>query len=232
MKIMGQVQDRTGSGIAGATVTAAETPCSSISAADGHYSLSCETGQHRLVISKPGHLTAEVHVGADEKQDYTAPTARLLRIPESPGLYWLTEEGYASLKPTHLVENVSGKGRKKKRAYCLDSEQSERNRSSSLSLSFLDREAAGWRLVRLDAEGCAYRDSRNQRGSWVADYLDKPKLQTQKISAQVQLKEAELPAGEYFVADWRGFFVATEAPGEKHFGGAWITVEARPAPSN
>jgi hypothetical protein len=221
--IEGTLVDVQGNGIDGAMVTAVGTQCSAVTDQKGAYDLTCAAGTHKLVMSKQGYLTEELMVEAPERKRYSGGNTILVKIPEDKGLFIFSKSAYQAMQRGRLTRQLSGKGMKKKRAYCLDKDTSQPNAIAPGVVPFFDNDAPGWRPFRLDAQGCAYRDARNERGSWVVEYREKPNLEEQKLSDTMKLSRLQLTPGDYFIADWRGFFVAN-AEDPLAYGGYWVTV--------
>jgi hypothetical protein len=224
MVIEGELADAEGNSIEGAMVTSVGTQCATTTDSEGRYELTCPPGSHELVMSKQGFLTEALQVNAAERQRYKVGKKMLVAIPEEQGLYLFASGTYQPMKSGQLVRKLSGKGMSKQRAYCLDKTRSEPNPTGSGEALILDNAAAAWRPFRLDSEGCAYRDSRKKRGSWVVDYREKPDLDERKLSGRMKLAQIQLTPGEYFIANWKGFFVA-QTEDQQSYGGFWITVE-------
>ncbi len=223
MAIEGVLVDVQGNPLDGAIVTSVGTMCSSVTDAEGRYDLVCQPGSHKLVMSKQGYLTEEVDFEAPARERYKIGKKILVKIPEKTGLFMFAENSYQTMKPGRLIRKLENNGLTKSRAYCLDRSRSEANVLPASVVPFFDNDASGWRPFRLDAEGCAYRDSRNAQGSWVVEYREKPPFDEHKLSGRMKIARIKFVPGEYFVADWRGFFVA--ARDDKHsYTGHWITV--------
>jgi hypothetical protein len=224
MVIEGQLLDAQGNSIEGAMVTSVGTQCAATTDTKGRYELTCPPGSHELVMSKQGFLTEELQVNAAERQRYKVGKKVLVAIPEEQGLFLFANDAYLPMKSGQLVRKLSGEGMSKQRAYCLDKTRSEPNPTGPGEALILDNAATTWRPFRLDSEGCAYRDSRNKRGSWVVDYREKPDLEEHKLTGRMKLARIQLTPGEYFIADWKGFFVS-QTEDQQSYGGFWITVE-------
>ena len=134
-----------------------------------------------------------------------------------------TKKVAQQLEPGHLTREHQGKGMKKTRAYCLNKAKSQPNKVTPGMTPFLDYQAKTWRPFQLDAAGCAYRDARNERGSWVVEYREKPSFNEKKLSDTMKIARIQLAPGDYFIADWKGFFQASE-DSDNMYGGYWLTV--------
>lgn len=225
MVIEGELLDAQGNHIEGAMVTSVGTPCAATTDTSGRYELTCPPGSHDLVMSKQGFLTEALQVDAAERRRYKVGKRVLVAIPDEQGLFLFAKDSYLPMKSGLLVRKLSGKGMSKQRAYCLDKKRSEPNTTGPGEALLLDNAAQSWRPFRLDSEGCAYRDSRNKRGSWVVDYREKPESEEHKLTGQMKQARIQLTPGEYFIADWKGFFVSVSKGQVEHYSGYWITVE-------
>ena len=224
MTIEGNLVDGEGVAVDEVMVTIKGTECNGHSNSAGAFTLQCDPGAHTLVASKPGYLAKEFYVEATERQPYAAGTHTLAKLPEATGLFLFSQQRATPLKPGHLTRKHEGKGLKKTRAYCLDKDNSETNHIAPGMTPFLDHQARAWRPFRLDDQGCAYRDARNERGSWVVEYREKPDFEEKKLSDTMSIARIQLSSGSYFIADWKGFFEASKTKGPDNYGGYWITV--------
>ena len=76
----------------------------------------------------------------------------------------------------------------------------------------------------MDADRCAYSDTRKSSGRWVVGHRDKPALSMKPLGDAFAVHTAELKPGHYFAANWDGFFVPTEK-GADTYSGHWFKVE-------
>ena len=225
MTITGTILNGEGAPISDATVTAKGTECAATSSQDGQFRITCEPGTHTLVISKAGYLSESFSLEAQQRQEYPSGSKVLSKLPQDTGLFLFTNRVTRTLSPGNLVRRHEGKGLKKTRSYCLDQATSEPNVLKPGMTPLLDHQARAWRPFRLDAEGCAYRDARNERGSWVVEYREKPDIEEKKISESMSIARIQLKPGQYFIANWKGFFEANKGEKQDTYGGYWLTVE-------
>ena len=222
MAIEGDVVDVTGTPLAGAYVTTIGAPCQTMTDEAGHFELTCTPGTYQLTIGQAGYISHEVEVEATEKKRYNLDRNVLIKIPEGEGLFLLTDGVYSSMKPGFLARRESRSG--DVRTYCIDTERGEPNALPASVQSFFDKEHEGWRPFRLNADGCAYQMSKQSSGRWEVDFADKPLYDEHQVGKGMTIARIELQPGDYFVADWKGFFV--EAPGEKQaYSGFWLQVK-------
>lgn len=224
MAIDGEVVDATGQPIEGANVTAIGTTCTTKSGADGSFVLECLPGQYQISVAQEGYIAVELDFDAGERKRYDAGKQVLVQIPDSEGLFLFADNVYHPMKEGRLIRQLDNKDGKKYRAFCLDRSASEPNKMVKGVWPFFDHEHMGWRPFRLDAEGCAYRDVKNEKHQWSVEYREKPPYETHQLELGKTIARMELAPGEYFIADWKGFFVTAE--GEKHtYSGHWLSVQ-------
>lgn len=223
MAIEGEVVDVTGAPIVDALVTAMETPCNARTDENGKFDLVCQPGSYRLVVSMQGYLTEQEDIEAIERKRYKTSKFVLVKIPKGRGLFMFSKQEYIPMKPGRLERNLEANGVERKRAYCLDKSQSEPNTFKAGTIPFFDNESTGWRPFQLDEEGCAYRDSRNASGKWEVVYREKPPYEEKRLAKGKKIARIEFKPGEYFLADWKGFFVA-DPKQKQRYTGHWVTI--------
>jgi hypothetical protein len=224
MSMNGDVVDGTGKPIEGALVSATDTQCSTTTDGSGKFILECEPGVLNLTFSKPSHIGVQTRVEAPEKLPYPIPTQTLTRIPEVPGLFVLDNGRYIPVVMGTLERTMQTSGNTLRRAYCLQDGALQPTKMKKGEIALFDNQAPSWRLFRLDADRCAYRDTRNAQGRWVVSFRDKPAVEDQILGGEFSLHKARLEPGHYFAAHWKGFFSPT-APDTSLYGGFWIQVE-------
>lgn len=224
--IDGEVVDARGTPVPGATVTAAGTACSTRSDGTGHFALECEPGTHVVVVSAQGYTTKEFTQAAPGSESYDSGRHLLVRMPQDRGLHLFVEDRYERLMPGRLRRDLVEQGPTVVRAICLDPSQSEPNLLQAGAHMLFDHEHPGWRPFRLDADGCAYRDHKDAKHRWTEDYKDKPPYDVQEVGDGRSVARLQLSAGEYFIADWKGFFVGADEREQRHsYTGFWLRVE-------
>lgn len=225
MAIDGEVVDTTGSPMADVSVTVFGQPCATRTDEKGRFSLTCTPGEYRVVIGEAGYVPVEEDVAATERERYDIGKKVLIKIPEDKGLFLFQGEAYQPLAPGRLGRQLTKQGKETLRAFCLDTEQSQPTELTPGVYNFFDHAHIGWRPFKLDEEGCAYRDRKNEQHQWTVEYREKAQYEEigldgedTKTIARIAFEE-----GDYFIADWKGFFTAPE--GEKHtYTGHWVRV--------
>jgi len=222
MAIGGQVTDAGGQPLEGVMVTAVGTICNDQTNAQGQFSLTCEPGSHTLVISKEGYLSGQFEVEAPIRQRYQTEPQSLVKIPGQKGLFLISENIYQPLQDARL-RKLETDGVTKTRAFCLDTARSQPDRLPGGVVSLFDNDAPSWKPFRLDAEGCAWRVARNASGHWVQEDLDKPSFEHHKLTEQMKITRLTLSSGDYFIADWQGYFVAAKDD-KTSYTGHWLKI--------
>lgn len=226
MAIDGEVVDAHGAPVKGAMITAAGTVCSTTTDERGRFDLSCDPGTYRLVVTAEGYTTEEFTQEAPEVDRYDSGRHVLIRIPEQKGLHLFVDKKYVQMKSGRLQRQLDEKGALAWRHICLDRTLSEPNVVNAGVHALFDYEHPGWRPFRLDAEGCAYRDEKDARHRWTVTYKDKPPYESKEYNAGKRVALIQLAAGDYFVADWKGFFVGADEREQKFsYTGYWLHVE-------
>ncbi len=225
MAIDGEVVDATGKPIANAKVAAAGAPCFAQTDDKGRFALECQPGTHTVVISAEGYTSEEFKQEAPERERYDSGRHLLVQIPETHGLHLFADNAYREMAPGRLQRTLETKGKLTHRRVCLDREKSEANTLSAGTHAFFDFEHPGWRPFKLDAEGCAYRDTKNAAHQWSVEYREKAPYDVKAINEGKSIALMQLAPGDYFIADWRGFFVGADEKEEKFsYTGHWLTV--------
>ncbi len=223
MAIDGQVVDANGAAMADVSVTAFGHPCQTRTDAEGKFALECVPGEHRVVIGAEGYVPVEEDISAPERQRYEMGKKILIKIPEDKGIFLFRGGTYASLTDGRLSRRLEKSGKETLRAFCLDLEQSEPNELGAGVHNFFDHEHIGWRPFKLDEDGCAYRDRKNEKHQWTVEYREKAQFEEISLDRNKTIARIAFEPGDYFIADWKGFFTAPE--GEKHtYTGHWIQV--------
>jgi len=226
MAIDGEVVDAHGQPIHGAMITAAGTVCSTSADETGTFALECETGTYDVVVSAAGFTSEQFRQEAPEIARYDSGRHVLIRIPEQKGLHLFMAKEYVQMKPSRLQRSLEEKRRVTNRKVCLDRAQSEPNVVSAGTHAMFDYEHSGWRPFRLDEEGCAYRDQKDEKHRWTVQYKEKPPYKVKQYNTGKSVALMQLAPGDYFVADWKGFFVgADEREGRHSYTGYWIQAQ-------
>jgi hypothetical protein len=224
MAVDGEVVDASGQPIAGARISSIGTQCFAKTSAEGIFALPCTPGEHTLVIMAPGYTSEEVRLSAPDRERYDLGKTVLVLIPKGKGLFKFEDHAYVALTPGRLTRTLDREGGEVHRSFCLDRTKSTANSFAPGVHPFFDHEHLGWRPFKLDEDGCAYRDTKDSRHKWTVHQREKAPFEVKKINRGKRVALIKLARGQYFIADWKGFF--TPAEGDKgSYTGAWITVE-------
>lgn len=225
MAIDGEVVDAKGAPLADVSVTAVGSPCYTRSDAAGKFALECQPGTHTVVISAEGFTSEEFTQDASERKRYDSGRHLLIQVPEKHGLHLFADNEYTEMRPGRLARSLATEGKLTHRAVCLDADKSEANTLAAGTHALFDFEHPGWRPFKLDADGCAYRDTKNERHQWSVTYREKAPYEVKTINEGKQIALMQLTAGDYFIADWKGFFVGADQKEQKYsYTGYWLKV--------
>ncbi len=209
MAIDGKVADVAGQPIVGAMVSAVGgAQCQTATGVDGTFELVCAPQHYELHIGKAGYVPkVKPDFDASERKRYDVGTLTLIKIPDTRGLTRFKGNEYVPMDRGWLTKKTAP-GQGGFRHYCLP-DGVPANRLAAGHSPFFDYESEGWKVFRLDDEGCAYKMSPDpaRRGKWKVDYADRPKWETQRLEEGKEIVIMALTPGRYFVADWaKGFF--------------------------
>lgn len=238
MALDGEVVDANGEPIAGAMVSAmpiaAEAAegaattgrvCQTQSDAAGKFTVECPPGNYQVVVSAEGYTSEDVDVDASERQRYDLGKQLLVKIPEEKGLFLKKGAAYEAMVPGHLVRTTEKDGKLTHRRFCLDTEGGGPNELAAGRHAFFDYEHPGWRPWRADEEGCVYRDTKNEKHRWTVEYKERAAYETHQFNPGKEIALMELPPGQYFIADWKGFFQKSPDKEKKEaYTGYWLVV--------
>jgi len=243
MAIDGQVIDADGAPIAGATVSAmpattattdaagnvsvdgAGRLCQARSDAEGRFSLECLPNTYDVVVSAEGYTSEDLQVEAPERKRYDLGKQLLVKIPSDKGLFLKQGTAYVEMTPGHLQRTTEKRGAELHRRFCLDADAGGPTELTAGVHAFFDHEHPGWRPFRLDEDGCAHRDTKDAQHRWTVEYREKAAYQTRELNRGRTIALMELPAGDYFIADWKGFFQkSTDKTTPDAYTGAWLRV--------
>ncbi len=216
--------DANGSPIQGATVSRQASDCSTLSGKDGRFELKCGAGKWKISIRHPSFFSKMETVDVPDGNQVILERSTLIQVPESDGLHLLRLSSFVPLVPSTLERTSNTDGEAKRRDFCVERDQSTPNIVSSDTLRLQDRTTTPWRIFRLDPAGCAYRDSRNQEGRWVVEHRERAKVSLEPGIDDIQIHSVAVEVGEYFIAEWSGFFVPT-APKASTYKGYWVQVQ-------
>lgn len=227
--IEGQVVDPWGSPVPGVRVSARgpeAAHCSGMSAEDGRFAIDCApNGEFKLDLHAEGWSKAKGERALLESNRYDLGTFVLVRLPPGPGL-WLDVGGEYVAPARHVLDRGMEEHKNEvKRAFCLRPDQAPPMELPGGDLRLVDMGHPGWRVYKLDPEGCAYRDERNERLQWRETWREKPDLKVDTLQDGQRVAQGQLAPGDWFIADWRDFFVAIdESTGRHTYGGTYLRV--------
>lgn len=226
MAVDGEVIDAMGDGVPGAMVTAVGTPCTALTDDAGKFALECQPGTYKLVISAQGYTTEELDIEATERKRYNSGKHLLVKIPESRGLFLLKDGAYTEMAPGFVERTLTKDGKLTHRKMCLNPDRGEANELPAGLHALFDYEHPGWKPFKLDAEGCAYRDTKNEKLRWTVEYREKAEYETKEYNPGKEIALLKLEPGDYFIADWdKGFFNSVDSKEDKHsYTGFWLKV--------
>jgi hypothetical protein len=243
MAIDGTVVDADGAPIVGATVSAmpatkastdedgnvsvqgAGRICQGQTDAAGVFALECLPNTYDLVVSAAGFTSEELQVEAPERKRYDVGKQLLVKIPEQEGLFLKQGPSYVEMAAARVLRATEKEGGLLHRRFCLDAEGGGATELAAGVHAFFDNEHPGWRPFKLDADGCAYRDTKNEQHQWTVEYREKAEYQTRELNRGKTVALMSLPAGDYFIADWKGFFQKDPDKTRKGaYTGHWLKV--------
>jgi hypothetical protein len=243
MAIDGTVVDADGAPIAGATVSAmpattastdedgnvsvqgAGRICQGRTDATGAFALECLPSTYDLIVSAEGFTSEEFQVEAPERKRYDVGKQLLVKIPAKEGLFLKQGTAYVEMAPGRVLRATEKKSGLLHRRFCLDTEAGEPTELAAGVHAFFDNEHQGWRPFKLDADGCAYRDTKNEQHQWTVEYREKAAYETRELNRGKTVALMKLPAGDYFIADWKGFFQKDPDRSRKDaYTGHWLKV--------
>jgi len=222
--VEGLVVDAKGQPIEGVNIGTGKTQCDGKTTSNGRFSLRCGSALNGLVFSHSDYFQQTIPLEREQEKHPRVPTTTLVQIPRTDGLFFFKDKRFVDLKDGSLFRTTQQQGQAKRRRYCVDKEASTPNPIKAGMTRFADKNAPPWRLFRLDEAGCAYRDAKDTEGRWVVEYKNRPTLARDAMDDGLVIIEGTLDIGEYFLADWSGFFVPTPTE-DAHYSGRWIRVD-------
>ena len=174
-------------------------------------------------FQKEGFVELDYPFSFSDTDEPRLPPQNLIQIPASPGLFFQTDGTYLALSDASLKRKSIKRDNSTERTYCLQAESRTPTKVQAGAVEIFEYKSTGWRLFRLDANRCAYSDTRKSSGRWVVGYRDKPALQVEAVGDAFSIHTAALEAGHYFVANWEGFFVPAESSNDL-YRGHWFQV--------
>ena len=205
------------------------TTCQTFSDSQGAFQLKCKPGELELAVGQKGYVTQQILVEAVDRGTYPLGRISLVKIPEEVGLWLFDGSAYAGMEAGLLTRRTVGpKDSPWAKNYCIDRDSSTANQVAAGTVSLFDNRSPEWRAWTLDEEGCAYRMTREGR-RWKNVYGEQTRYEHQRVDDTRAVIKMELPAGEYFVANWReGFFSPdgeTHPDGLQRYTGYWVVAE-------
>lgn len=224
--VVGQVTDVTGAPLADSRVTAVGTLCQTPTDDEGRFRLKCSTeGDLQLIVTQTGYVSKELTVPQSDASEQDLGQVLLIKIPDGDGLFLFDGATYATMSAGVLGRTADPTDK----AFCLDRAGSTPNRVVAGPVPLYEKAVDDdWRLYKLDAEGCARR-LRREGTTWSITWSEKAEMTTRDVEYEQKVHIATLPAGEYFLAWWRGgTFVTASAKGADggdRYAGYWIVAE-------
>ena len=199
--------------------------CRTQTDASGSFSLECPPGDWELTATHQGYLHARRSIAvASGTQQRIAPI-QLLMVPDGDGLHVLQEGKFVALEQAILRRSTAVTGGAKARAFCVGPDQSPTvTIPASGEVTMLSTAPIDWRPFHMDAEGCAYRDEKTTGGQWVINHQDRPEVRLIPEHTNAIVSRWSASAGDYFVAEWAGFFVPT-SPKAQTYSGWWVRID-------
>ena len=222
--LTGKVLDGSGLPVEGVSVSVLSTECVTHSNIDGNYALNCAPMKGTIAFNKKGFIGAQQTFDFSNQERLELTPQTLVQIPPTAGLYIRKDGEYHALGTASLLRHSNHKGKEVQRKYCLQAEKNNPTKIKPGTISIFAYQSQGWRLFRMDADRCAYSDTRKSSGRWVVGHRDKPALSMKPLGDAFAVHTAELKPGHYFAANWDGFFVPTEK-GADTYSGHWFKVE-------
>lgn len=222
----GTVVDHTGKPMEGALVTVVGNLCQSQTDAAGAFAIGCNSAKGSVTLSagQTGFVSAETTVQVGDKTAYPVGSLELIGIPEGEGLFWREGADDKRLESGHIVKDVVQQP-EAIASYCLV-EGAPVNALASTELVLFDKGHEGWRLWRVDDEGCVYKKRRVDRGQWERISGDKLQPAQRDLGGHQELATLTLESGRYWIGEWgNGFFAPDRSiDGPVHYKGYLLEV--------
>jgi hypothetical protein len=165
-------------------------------------------------------LSAEL----EEGRTLHLPPVVLHQLPAEPGLFRRGPAGFVALDRAYL-RRVDDAGRVAQRSFCLEGVGARPVELPAAAVELLAHEHPGWRLFRLDPEGCAWREEREGELRWRKVWDGGMEAEVLEVGKGLRQILLQLSAGDYFLADWDGYFRGAEGAGLPRYGGHWLRAE-------
>ncbi len=225
------VSDITGEPLVGAMATVVGTLCQEHTDTEGSFNLKCkQRGAVQVAISQTGYITKSIEWVPSSAKQTDLGRVHLIKVPSQPGLFLFDGGSYKAMQPGAVKRSVE-QGPSVLKSYCIDRDRSAENRRPAGTTPLFDNGHDGWRIWKLDAEGCAWRmRCKNARSKCEAVYRERVRGKERQLEETKRIVLVDLGPGEYFIADWSaGIFVknraASEESGEDLFSGHYLIIE-------
>lgn len=221
--VVGTVVDKAGKPVAGATVHAdGQPPCDAVTDAEGRFKARCPAGERSFTVSHPGALPRSEARTVEGTGEVALAPFQLSTIPLDPGVFVLLGQAYVPLPPgplRRLGDEKSGW------RWCFDTRKGAPLDVPAGDLSLLDNHVADWRVLKLDAEGCAYRLSPGSGDYWT-DTVERVEVVREAPLAEGRDRlKLTLAAGDYAVVDWFATGLVPAGPPEGDWRGSWLRAK-------
>lgn len=224
----GQAVDPGGNGIEGALVTVVGTLCQARTDAQGGFDLSCAQarGDARVSIGQTGYVSVERELSIADGQAHPLGTLVLDGIPEAQGVSLRRGATYEQPPVVHLVKAMQDRP-ETVASFCLSDNAAEAFTVDGDELVVFDKQHPGWRLWRVEDDGCVYKKKRIDRGEWERILGDKLEASIRDVGSDQRIARFTLEPGRYFLGNWsNGFFAPDDAVDARavHYAGHLIAV--------
>ena len=215
----------------GAMATVVGTLCQEHTDEQGFFELKCkQKGAVQVAISQTGYVSKSIEWVPSATKQTDLGKVHLIKIPTEQGLFLFDGASYKTMQPGHVQRNVTS-GSSVEKNYCIARDRSSENRRPAGTIPLFDNEHDGWRIWKLDDEGCAWRmRCKNSRSKCEAVYRERMRGEERQLEDAKRIVLVDLQPGEYFIADWSaGIFVKNKAiseeTGEDLYSGFHLIIE-------
>ena len=224
--LSGTVVDASDMPLGGVVVrTEANPECSTTTNDAGTFTLECAPGDLTVLFEHPDHLSVVRTTALTPNDSVELTRTTMHAIPTETGLHILVNNRFEPLPSASLKRTTINNGSAKQRAFCVDSETASPFAAGRAgTVTMLANVPQNWRAFRMDEHGCAYRDAKTAEGHWVIDHQERPALHADRKQTGVVLTNWDAAGGDYFLADWAGFFVPVASETDT-YSGRWIRFD-------
>lgn len=224
----GQAVDPGGAPVEGALVTVVGTLCQARTDAQGSFDLSCAQarGDARVSIGQTGYVSLEQELSVADGKAHPLGTLVLDGIPEAQGVSLRRGASYEQPPVTHLVKALQDRP-ETVASFCLSNNEAEAWAVDGTELVVFDKQHTGWRLWRVEDDGCVYKKTRIDRGEWERTLGDKLEPSIRDVGSDQRIASFTLEPGRYFLGNWaNGFFAPDDSvdAAAVHYAGHLIRV--------